>query len=163
MGLMQYPKRTGFLYSHKSLTVTQGTDALKGVTSFKISPKVDGRELQYATGPIALGRPRGNLVVEVEAEFSAQSWFDFISQHPSYLFEEFTFTAVYEEGSDRSELTIISLTFEENDIESEGTEAMTISLSGTALDLEINGVSVSDADALGNSFGLAFSVAGSLF
>ncbi len=163
MGLMQFPKRTGFLYSHKSLTVTQGSEALKGVTSFKISPKIEGRELQYATGPIALGRPRGNLSVEIEIEFSMQSFYDFIAAHPAWLFEEFTFTAVYEEGSDRAELTVIGATFEETEIGSEDTEASKVSLSGMALDLEINGTSVSDADALGTSLGLVFSVAGSLF
>jgi hypothetical protein len=157
MGLLDFPKRSGFLFSHKSLTLLDGADQFAGVLAWKANPMVDGRAIQYGTGPIGLGRSRGNLKIEVEAKFSAATYYDFVSKNPTYLFQEFGWTAVFEEGDQRATIECVQLAFDKTDAPSEGTEPNAATISGECLDLKINGVSVADSDALGALFGFDFS------
>src|SRR5262245_59751588 len=148
MGLLAYPKRTGFLFSHKSLTLFgDAADIFEGVLSFKFDPKIDGRTLLYGTGPIALGRSKGNLSIETEVKFAAEKGYKFIRENPNYLFAEFNWTASFEDGDQRATIELISLTFEDTDAPSEGTDPNEMTFKGTAIDLKMDGVSVADSDA----------------
>jgi hypothetical protein len=161
MGLMAYPKRKGFLYSHTSFTLLQGAEKLEGVQSFKFTPKVDGRELVYANSSISVGRVRGKLSIEVEAKFLQQSWGDWVAGHPAWMFELFNWTALWEEGPDSLGFAISDCTFENTEIGSDD-GANTVTMKGMAANLEIEGVSIADVDALGVALGVDFSVAGAL-
>lgn len=158
---LSFPKRKGFLYSHTSFTLKQGAEDWNGVKSFKISPKVEGRELTYANSSIAYGRIRGRLKVDVEAKFDQQAWGDWQASHPAWLFELYNLTAVWEEGSDFLEFSLLDLTFEETETGSED-GANEVTMKGMAANLEIAGVTIADVDALGIALGLAFSVADAL-
>ncbi len=157
-----YPSSGGFLFSHKSLTITEGPNVIGGCTSLSLNPKIDGSEPLYATGTKALGFPRGNFICDVELEFAMGPWADFITSYPGYLSRLFTFTFVYQEGDQSLEITVEDLRFTETDMSSSDTEASKVSLTGQALDIKINGESMADGDAFGSLINTLVSIVGGL-
>lgn len=147
---LAYPKRQGYLYSHKSLTVMEGSELMsKSLLSAKISPSIEGRKIVMGNGRKALGRTRGELKVEAELAFEWTSFAEYIKAHPQMLDEVHNFTYVWEEGADRIKVEIQDFTFDGFDIPSEGTEEIKIELKGAAFDCLINDTSLIIGDALG--------------
>lgn len=134
MGL-SYPKRKGNLHSFKSLEVLHGLEVFKGLTQFSAKMTVDGREFMYSTGSKPVGRPRGNTAVECSMKFLGEAFFDFVKSHPQFMTEEMDLTFVLQEGSRRDRVDILGLTFEECEINLEGTEGLEVPLTGMALDM----------------------------
>lgn len=131
-----YPKRDGFLFSFKSVTLLDGVELWKGLTSVSVKGNVDGREPFYGQGSKAVGFPRGNLKVELELKFHGEAFFDWRSAHPSFLTEQFDdLTLAIEEGSKREMIVIVGTTITGGELESEGTDPMEFSLPGLATDI----------------------------
>lgn len=148
---LSYPKREGYLYSHKSLIVQEGAELWsKGLIAAKINPSIEGRKIVMGNGRKPLGRTRGELKVECELTFESTSFFEYATSHPQFLDEIHNFTYVWEEGADRADVEIQDLAFEAIDLPSEGTEEIKVVLKAMAFDCLINGQSVVEGDSLGN-------------
>ena len=151
MGL-QYPRRNRFLYSLKSLEVQEGAELWKGITQFSVAVEIEGRDPLYGTGVYAYGKPRGQVKIDVTCRFEGKSFYEFHKAHPQFLDEFFDIVGTLQEGADRDTIELRQLTFEgANPVEVEGTEAMEVEISGSAIEFLINGEPVMHGDALGQS------------
>lgn len=131
-----YPKRDGFLFSFKSVTLLDGVELWTGLTSVQVKGTVDGRDPFYGQGSKAIGFPRGNLKVEMELKFHGEGFFDWQQAHPSFLTESFDdLTLAIEEGPKRAMIVIVGPTLTGGELESEGTDPMEFTLPGLALDI----------------------------
>ena len=140
-----YPKRQGFLYSHKSSTVLHGTEAWRGVVAAMASAKIDGRERPSGNGMIALGVTRGELKVEVSVTFEFQSLLEWRVAHPRILTELFdVLTLTWAEGDDIGTIDVYDVTFEDMEVKSEGTESIKVEVKGTANRMELDGQDIID-------------------
>lgn len=140
-----YPKRQGFLYSHKSNTVLHGTESWKGVVAAMASAKIDGRERPSGNGMLALGVTRGELKVEVSVTFEFQSLLAWRVAHPRILTELFdVLTLTWAEGDDIGTIDVTDVTFEDFEVKSEGTDAIKVEVKGTANNLKLNGEDIID-------------------
>ncbi len=146
---LQYPRPNQRLFSFKSVQLLDGPECFQGLTSFSVNCKVEGRDLGYSSGTLAVGRPRGNLKVEVKAKFFADSWFNWVSANPQFLDTEYNLSLVLAEGENRQTIDIIQLAWDEYDFSTEGTDASEVEMPGTAIVALINGSPMMGGDALG--------------
>ena len=100
MGL-PYPRRNRFIFSGKSLEVMEGAELWRGLTQAEVSVEIEGRDPLYGFGVIQLGKPRGQLMVEVNFTFEAASFFEWRKAHPQFLDEIFDLTITIQEGANR--------------------------------------------------------------
>lgn len=151
--MLNYPKRDGWLYSHKSTTFYEGPKLIEGLTAVKANPSIEGRDPVHGQGVIAYGFPRGKMQVEIGLTFVAEAFFDFVNdpEHDAYLDRIYTFTYTFEEGSRRDRVQIIGAHLIGSPIETEGEEGTVIELSGGALNMLINGKSIIRGDAMGQT------------
>ncbi len=147
---LAYPKRQGWLYSHKSLTVMEGSELIsKALFSAKITASIEGRKVVMGNGRLPLGRTRGELKVECELGFEWTSFAEYLKAHPQALDEIHNFTYVWEEQSDRIKVEVQDFAFDSIDIPSEGTEEIKIELKGMAFNCLINEKPLILGDSLG--------------
>lgn len=146
---LQYPRSDQRLYSFKSVQLLSGADVFRGLTAASVKPSVEGRELVYGNGTKAYGRPRGHLKVEAKCKFIADAFFEWASANAPILDTEFSFSFEFAEGPQRNVIDIIQLCFDEAPVETEGTDATEVELSGMAVDCLIDGKSLMRGDALG--------------
>lgn len=142
---LSYPKRRGFLYSHKSSIILHGTEPLKGVVAGMVSAKIDGRDRPFGNGMLALGVTRGELKIEHSATFEFGSMFEFQAAHPQILTELFdALSHTWSEGSDIGVVDIFDATFEDFEIKSEGTDSIKVEFKGSANRMKVNGRDIID-------------------
>lgn len=133
---LSYPKRDGYLFSHKSIVVQEGAELVsKALISCKVMGKVDGRKAVYGNGRKAVGLVRGQLVVEAELTFEGTSFNEYRSAHPQLLDEIHNFSYLWEEGSNRMGVQVQGFTFMDMELPSEGTDELQVALKGIALDI----------------------------
>lgn len=146
---LAYPKRQGYLFSHKSLTVVEGSELIsKALFSAKITASIEGRKVVMGNGRKPLGRTRGELKVECELGFEWTSFAEYVKAHPQLLDEIHNFVYVWEEGADRIKVEIQDFAFDSFDLPSEGTEEIKVELKGMAFDCLVNEQSLILGDSI---------------
>jgi hypothetical protein len=147
---LDYPKRQGFVLSHKSAVFAINGEEVRGIKSIEITPSIDGREGVYDNGPRALGFTRGQGTVEFTITWDyghAREWAAGAGLTRGILMRSaFTISATYEELGVIRTVLVDGATFTSWPTSSEGTAAMEVALPGMAIDAQHDGESLFDTD-----------------
>lgn len=146
---LSYPNRNGYLYSFQSTQVLEGGELFKGLLGGKVNPKIDGRKVVMGNGRKAYGRTRGQLMVEGELTFLADSFLEYQRTKPGFFDLLHNLVVVFEEGDRRDKIQLVELSLDSVDVSFEGTEEIRAVLPFTALDCLINDQQLVEGDALG--------------
>lgn len=155
MAFLQYPRSNSRLYSFKSTQVLSGADVFEGLMAVSVKAEIEGRDLVFGSGPIAYGRPRGQLKIEFSMTFVADAFYSFARANPQFMDTEYDLTFVQEEGAARDVIDIRQILFDSFEINPEGTDATEIEVPGQAINLFLNNQPLMFGDAL-SQFGVSF-------
>jgi hypothetical protein len=94
--------------------------------------------MAYGNRTRAYGRTRGTFMAEVSMTFVAEAWFDFVKNNPTFLFQAFDLTGLFQEGSRRDGVQLVELAFNDTNLDTEGTDATEVEITGDCFDVLIS-------------------------
>lgn len=147
---LEYPNRSGFVYTLQSCSLQEGPEILKGIRGITISMKTEGRKVVMANGETGVGFTRGQKMFEGSVKMLLDSAFDYHAAHAKLFDELHTFVVTLDEGPRLDVIKVEDAAFSELSIDISGNEEIEVELPFLALSVEINGQPIASKGALQN-------------